>query len=69
MACPQVEAMTLSCSPVYNEPEEFQWSRDDREFQHYGVFSPPLHAFRTIPTYIARMSQMVREARAIVVIV
>ena len=29
--------MILSCSPVYNEPEEFQWSRDDREFQHYEV--------------------------------
>ena len=33
------------------------------------VFSPPLHDFRKIPTYIARMSQKGRDACTIVVLV
>ena len=33
------------------------------------VFSPPLHDLRKIPIHFARMSQMVRDASAIVVIV
>jgi hypothetical protein len=32
------------------------------------VFSPPLHDLRKIPIHFARMSQMVRDASAIVVI-
>ena len=36
---PQVEAMTLSYGSVHNEPKEFQWGRDDREFQHYEIGS------------------------------
>jgi len=32
-----LEAVTSLHGSVYNELEEFQWSRDGREFHPYGV--------------------------------
>ena len=44
------EAVTSLHGPVYNELEGFQWSRDGREFQPYGMVSvrfSPLHPLAT----------------------